>query len=75
MNVFHSTLSIDVEVLYEVLPPEDGFPRQLDVKRITVLTNNPVTGEPRRVNIVDALTESQVMLIEDEILEKENETN
>jgi len=68
-----TSITLDVEASYRVLPPWEGFPLQIDVQRLTVLTTNPVTGEPRRVNVRDALTESQILEIEDHILEKENE--
>jgi len=68
-----TSITLDVEVSYRVFPPWEGFPLQIDVQRLTVLTTNPVTGEPRRVNVRDALTESQIIEIEDHILETANE--
>lgn len=68
-----TSITLDVEASYRVFPPWEGFPLQIDIQRLTVLTTNPVTGEPRRVNVRDALTESQILEIEDHILEKENE--
>ena len=68
-----TSITLDVEASYRVFPPWEGFPLQIDIQRLTVLTTHPVTGEPRRVNVRDALTESQILEIEDHILEKENE--
>jgi hypothetical protein len=68
-----TSIILDVEVSYRIFPPEEGFPLQIEVERLTALTTNPVTGQPRRVNVRDALTESQILEIEDHILETANE--
>ena len=68
-----TSITLDVEASYRVFPPWEGFPLQIEIERLTVLTTNPITGEPRRVNVRDALTESQILEIEDHILETANE--
>jgi hypothetical protein len=58
---------LEVFVQYEVLPAEAGLPEQIDIK--TAWLDLEHQDRPRRVNILGALTESNLMLLEDEALE------
>ena len=58
---------LNVFVQYEVLPAEAGLPEQIDIK--TAWLDLEHQDRPRRVNILGALTESNLMLLEDEAFE------
>lgn len=58
---------LQVLVQYEVLPAEAGLPEQIDIK--TAWLDLEHQDRPRRVNILGALTESNLMLLEDEAFE------
>ena len=58
---------LEVFVQYEVLPAEAGLPEQIDIK--TAWLDLEHQDKPRRVNILGALTESNLMLLEDEAFE------
>ena len=58
---------LNVFVQYEVLPAEVGLPEQIDIK--TAWLDLEHQDRPRRVNILGALTESNLMLLEDEAFE------
>ena len=58
---------LEVFVQYEVLPAEAGLPEQIDIK--TAWLDLEHRDKPRRVNILGALTESNLMLLEDEAFE------
>lgn len=64
----HQTnLNLDVEVDFDIIPPLDGpdIPLQVDITGVYLRIN------ARRVNILAALSESEVLAIEDEILTPE----
>ena len=58
---------LNVFVQYEILPAEAGLPEQIDIK--TAWLDLEHRDKPRRVNILGALTESNLMLLEDEAFE------
>ena len=58
---------LQVLVQYDVLPAEAGLPEQIDIK--TAWLDLEHQDRPRRVNILGALTESNLMLLEDEAFE------
>lgn len=58
---------LQILVQYEVLPAEAGLPEQIDIK--TAWLDLEHQDRPRRVNILGALTESNLMLLEDEAFE------
>ena len=60
-NVFHDGL---VLVEYEVLPAEAGLPEQIDIREAWL--ELCYADNPRRVNILGAFSESNLMLAEDE---------
>ncbi len=57
----------EIFVQYEVLPAEGGLPEQIDIK--TAWFDLTFLDRPRRVNILGALSESNLMLLEDEAYE------
>ena len=60
-NVFHDGL---VLIEYEVLPAEAGLPEQIDIREAWI--ELCYADNPRRVNILGAFSESNLMLAEDE---------
>jgi hypothetical protein len=59
---------VDVVMQYDILPPEEDIPLQID---ITALYLNLITPNPekfRRINILNAISESEIINLEDEIL-------
>ena len=60
-SVFHDGL---VLIEYEVLPPEAGLPEQIDIREAWL--ELCYADNPRRVNILGAFSESNLMLAEDE---------
>jgi hypothetical protein len=66
------TIQLHVEVDFDVLDPldEHDIPLQLDITGVYI--NIPSSqGKSRRVNILPALSESEVLALEDEILNPE----
>jgi hypothetical protein len=69
-------MAFPVELTFEVLPAMlvEGteLPALLDITKILLTVKGP-SGKPRQVDITKTLTEEQIMLLEDEIMEKYNE--
>jgi hypothetical protein len=63
-------LTLDVNVQYDILPAEDDLPIQIDITAVYLLlaTKNP--EKFRRINILNALSESALINLEDEIQER-----
>lgn len=69
----HQTnLNLDVEVDFDIIPPLDGpdIPLQVDIIGVYLRVASS-QNKSRRVNILGALSESEVIAIEDEILTPE----
>jgi hypothetical protein len=65
----HKTLmEVEVAVHYDMLPPEEGLPQQVDITEAIVETINHVTGKTRKVNILNAFSQAEIINLEDEIL-------
>ncbi len=60
------TLTLPIEVEYEKLKEEYGLPEQIDLTTVN-LTLAGKTGRKRKVDILQLLTETEVMDLEDEI--------
>jgi len=58
-------LTLDVDVEYETLPAEHGLPEQVDIIAVN-LTVTGKGGRKRKVDLLDSLSESEIMRIEDE---------
>ena len=69
-------MAFPVELTFEVLPAMlvEGteLPALLDITKILLTIKGP-SGKPRQVDITKTLTEEQVMLLEDEIMENYSE--
>ncbi len=53
---------------YVVLPPEEELPLQIDIQAVYVTLATPNPEKFRRVNVLNALSESEIINLEDEIL-------
>jgi hypothetical protein len=66
-------MTFPVELTFEVLPAilveDTELPAQLDITKILLTITGP-SGKPRQIDITKTFTEEQVMLFEDEIVEK-----
>ena len=66
---FESTqITLDVVMQYVVLPPEEEIPLQIDITAVYVNLATPNPEKFRRVNVLNALSESEIINLEDEIL-------
>ena len=69
-------MAFPVELTFEVLPAMlvEGteLPALLDITKILLTIKGP-SGKPRQVDITKTLTEEQIMLLEDEIMENYDE--
>jgi hypothetical protein len=65
-------MTLPVELTFEILEPMevDGteLPAQLDITKILLTITGP-GGKPRQVDITKTMTEEQMFLLEDEIVE------
>jgi len=66
------TLTLDVEVKYQTLgaEPEHGLPEQIDLTAVSFTM--PGKSRKRKVDILQILSEQEVLSLEDEIEEGEN---
>jgi hypothetical protein len=60
------TLNLPIEVEFERLPEEDGFPEQIDITSV-VLKVRGKNKRRRKVELLFTLDESEIMQLEDEI--------
>ena len=60
------TLTLPIEIEYEKLKEEYGLPEQIDLTTVN-LTLAGKTGRKRKVDILQLLTETEVMDLQDEI--------
>ena len=60
------TLTLPIEVEYEKLKEEYGLPEQIDLTTVNLKLAGK-TGRKRKVDILQLLTETEVMDLEDEI--------
>jgi hypothetical protein len=65
-------MTFPVELTFEILPPmvveDTELPAQLDITRILMTVIGP-GGKPRQVDVTKSLSEEQMFLLEDEIVE------
>ena len=66
------TLTLDVEVKYQTLgaEPQHGLPEQIDLTGVSFTL--PGKSRKRKVDILQILSEQEVLSLEDEIEEGEN---
>lgn len=60
------TLTLPIEIEYEKLKEEYGLPEQIDLTTVN-LTLAGKTGRKRKVDILQLLTETEVMDLEDQV--------
>lgn len=72
---YKTEMTFPVELTFDVLDPieVDGtvIPAQLDITKILLTITGP-SGKPRQVDITKSFSEEQIMLFEDEIMERFN---
>lgn len=66
-HVFKTQVLLDVTLKYDILPEEDDLPEQIDVLDAWLTITNPETGKTRKVHMLHAISESDLITIEDEI--------
>jgi len=66
---YRTLVNIEAGIVYEILPeiPEKGLPEQIDIIGVFVDVMNPKTSRNRRTNILDAMGESERVMLEEEI--------
>ena len=73
---YQTEMTFPVELTFEVLPAmlveDTELPAQLDITKVLLTITGP-SGKPRQVDITKTLTEEQMMLFEDEIMENYSE--
>ena len=73
---YKTEMTFPVELTFEVLPAmlveDTELPAQLDITKVLLTITGP-SGKPRQVDITKTLTEEQMMLFEDEIMENYSE--
>lgn len=69
---YKTELSLPVELIFDVLEPmqvEDTvLPAQLDITKVLLTIVGP-SGKPRQVDITNTISEEQIMLWEDNIVD------
>ena len=65
MPVHTTYIQLEVDIEYEIDPPEFGFPEQVDIQSVTVTGAH---GSGRKQNLLRYLNESERINLEDEIL-------
>ena len=67
-----SELTLPVELTFEVLPAMEVegimLPEQIDITKVLLTITGP-SGKPRQVDITNTITEEQMMMYEDDIME------
>ena len=65
MPVHTTYVQLEVNVHYEIEPPEFGLPEQVDIQSVTATGTH---GPGRKQNLLRYINESDMITIEDEIL-------
>jgi hypothetical protein len=65
LSVYKTYIHVAVNIVYESLPTAHGFPEQIDIKRVVLDRENK--GRP--VELLGILSESDILALEDEVLE------
>ena len=61
-------INLEVEISYSILPKILNIPEQIDIKAVYVLSNNK---KARKKDILKLLSESEIINLEDRLLENE----
>jgi hypothetical protein len=68
--MFPTTIQLSVDIDFEVLPEENGLPSQIEIKAVYLdATSKKSKSGKGRIDILRALNESEIFLLEDEIAE------
>jgi hypothetical protein len=67
--VFETQTLLSLHVRYDVLPAENDLPTQIDITDAYVLVHSTKAKRPRKVRVLGALSESDIINLEDEIQE------
>jgi hypothetical protein len=75
----HQTqMTFPVELTFEVLDPIEvegvTLPAQLDITKVILTVVGP-SGKPRQVDLIKTLSEEELFLLEDDIIETYGEEN
>ena len=65
MPIYTTYVQLEVDVSYEIEPPEFGLPEQVEILSVTVTGAH---GSGRKQNLLRYLNESERINLEDEIL-------
>ena len=65
MPVHTTSIQLEIEVSYEIEPPEFGLPEQVEILSVTP---SGAHGPGRKQNLLRYINESEIISIEDEIL-------
>ena len=65
MPVHTTYIQLEVDIHYEIDPPEFGLPEQVDIQSVTVTGAH---GSGRKQNLLKYINESDRISLEDEIL-------
>ena len=72
MPVHTTYVQLEVDIYYEIEPPEFGLPEQVDIQSVTATGTH---GPGRKQNLLRYINESDMITIEDEILGERNESH
>jgi hypothetical protein len=67
-STLSTSLDLPIEITYTVLPAEHGIPEQADITSVTIDVKGS-SGKRRQIELLSSLTESEVLLLEDMVLD------
>ena len=68
--MFQTTVQLPVDIAFEVLPEKDGLPAQIEITAVYLdATSKKSKSGKGRIDILRALSESELINLEDEIAE------
>ena len=67
-STLSTSLDLPIEITYTVLPAEHGLPVQADITSVTIDVKGS-SGKRRQIELLSSLTESEVLLLEDMVLD------
>lgn len=67
-STLSTSLDLPIEITYTVLPAEHGLPEQADITSVTIDVKGS-SGKRRQIELLSSLTESEVLLLEDMVLD------
>ena len=67
-STLSTSLDLPIEITYTLLPAEHGLPVQADITSVTIDVKGS-SGKRRQIELLSSLTESEVLLLEDMVLD------